>query len=134
MMYWSLVLFWWPVHIGRKIRPRKIFYIDFDSPKCNFFCFLENMAELCRMVNIGFLGAFRGLKDQFSAKYHISGHCGTKYRFLKNCIFCDFFMIFLILPIWFVAGVGRKWPDRYNIIKNVFLGLFRSVFIPMTPI
>ena len=134
MVYWSLVLLWWPVHIGRKIRPRKFFCIDFDGPKCDFFCFLENMAELYRMVNIGFLGAFRGLKDQFPAKYHISGHYGTKYRFLKNRIFGDFLMIFLILPIWFVAGIGRKWPDRSNIIKNVFFGLFRSVFIPMTPI
>ena len=63
---------------------KKFFYIDFDGPKCIFFCFLENMAELCRMVNISFLGAFRGLKDQFPAKYHISG---------------DFLMIFLIFPI-----------------------------------
>ena len=135
MVYWSLVLLWWPVHIGRKIRPRNFFYIDFDGIKCDFFfCFLENMAKLCRMFNIGFLGAFRGPKDQFPAKYHISGHYGTKYRFLKNRIFGDFLMIFLIFPIRFVAGIGRKWPDRWNIIKNVFLGLFRSVFIPMTPI
>ena len=132
MVYWSLVLLWWPVHIGRKIRPRKFFYIDFDGQKCDFFCFLENMAKLCRMFNIGFLGAFRGPKDQFPAKYHISGHYITKYGFLKNRIFCDFLMIFLILQIWFVAGIGRKWPDRWNIIKNVFLGLFRSVFIPIT--
>ena len=132
MVYWSLVLLWWPVHIGRKIRPRKIFYIDFDGQKCDFFCFLENMAKLCRMFNIGFLGAFRGPKDQSPAKYHISGHYITKYGFLKNRIFGDFLVIFLILPIWFVAGIGRKWPDRWNIIKNVFLGLFRSVFIPIT--
>ena len=100
-----------------------------------FFCFLqflENMVKLFRMVNICFLGAFRGLKDQFPAKYHISGHYITKYGFLKNRIFGDFLMIFLILPIWFVAGIGRKWPDRWNIIKNVFLGLFRSVFMPIT--
>ena len=41
----------------------KIFCIDFDDPKCDFFCFLENMAELYRMVNVGFLGAFRGPKE-----------------------------------------------------------------------
>ena len=44
MVYWSLVFLWWPVYIGRKIRPRKIFYIDFDGQKIDFFCFLENIA------------------------------------------------------------------------------------------
>ena len=47
------------------------------------------------MVNIGFLGAFRGLKDQFPAKYHISGHYVTKHGFLKNRISGDFFDDFL---------------------------------------
>ena len=77
----------------------KFFYMDFDGQKCDFFCFLENMVKLCRMFNIGFLGAFRGRKDPFSAKYHISGHFITKYGFLKNRIFGDFLMIFLILQI-----------------------------------
>ena len=53
------------------------------------------MAELCRMFNIGFLGAFRGPKFQFPAKYHISGHYVTKYGFLKNRIFWRFFDDFL---------------------------------------
>ena len=60
-----------------------------------FFFFLEKMAKLCRMFNIGFLGAFRGPKHQSPAKYHISGHYITKYGFLKNRIFGDFFDDFL---------------------------------------
>ena len=132
MVYWSLVLLWRPVYIGREIRPGNFFYIDFNGKKFDFFCFLKNMAILCRMVNISFLKSFRGPKDQFPAKYHISGHYVAKYGFLKNRIFGDFLMIFLILPIWFVAGIGRGWPERWNIIRNVFLGLFRRVFIPIT--
>ena len=31
---------------------RKNFFIDFDGPKYDFFCFLENMTELCNMVSI----------------------------------------------------------------------------------
>ena len=133
-MYWPPILICWPGHIGQNILPEKIFYADFGGEKCDFFDFFQNIAISCRMVNIGFLGAFRGLKDQFPAKYHISGHYGTKYRFLKNRIFGDFLMIFLILPIWFLAGIGRKWSDRCNIIKNLFLGLFKSVFIPIPSI
>ena len=121
MVYWSLVLLWWPVHIGRKIRPRKFFYIDFDGQKCDFFCFLENMAKLCRMVNIDFLGDFQGTKDQFSAKWHILGHYVTKYGFLKNFIFGDFWWLSWVLggiqiiicfvtikdlPIWFFGNEG----------------------------
>ena len=86
------------------------------------------------MVNIGFLGAFRGPEGRFPAKYHISGHYITKYRFLKNRDFFDFMIIFVIFPIWMMAGIGRKWPDTLKVFKNVFFGLFRSVFMPITRI
>ena len=97
-----------------------------------FFYFFQNIAIPCRMVNIGFLGAFRGLEGRFPAKYHISGHYITKYRFLKNRDFFDFLMIFTIFPIWMMAGIGRKLPNTSKIFINVFLGLFRSVFMPIT--
>ena len=62
------------------------------------------------MVNIGFLGAFRGLKDQFPAKYHISGHYGTEYRFLKNRIF--FLRFFFDVFLDFVNLIrGRDRPE-----------------------
>ena len=107
--YLNIIGIWWHVNgilipgialVADPHRPknssRKIFLIDFDGPKYDFFCFLENMAELCNMVNMDFLGAFRGPKYQFPAKYHISGHYVTKYGFLKSCIFGDFLMILLI--------------------------------------
>ena len=59
-----------------------------------FFDFFQNVAISCKMVNIGFLGTFKGPKGQFSAKYHISGHYNTKYRLFKNRIFCDFSRFF----------------------------------------
>ena len=62
----------------------KIFYADFGGEKCDFFDFFQNIAISCRMVNIGFLGAFRGPEGRFPAKYHISGHYIIKYRFFKN--------------------------------------------------
>ena len=77
----------------------KNFYADFGGTKCDFFDFFQNIAISCRMVNIGFLGAFRGPEGRFPAKYHISGHYITKYRFLKNRDFFDFLMIFVIFPI-----------------------------------
>ena len=88
----------WPDHIGQNNRPEK-FYGDFGGEKCDFFDFFQNIAISCRMVNIGFLGAFQGPEGRFPAKYHISGHYTTKYGFLKNRIFGDFLMIFLILQI-----------------------------------
>ena len=97
-----------------------------------FFDFFQNIAILGRMVNIGFLKAFWGPKGRFPAKYHISGHYRTKYRFSKNRDFFDFLMIFVIFPTRLVAGIGRKWPDTQKIFKNVFFGLFRSIFIPIT--
>ena len=74
------------------------------------------MAKLCRMLNIGFLDAFRG---------------PTLYN--KICIFeKSHFWRFLDF-----ANLirGRDRPEVAEPIKyyqNVFLGLFRSVFIPIT--
>jgi len=131
MMYRSPILIWWPGLIGKKNRLWKIFYHDFGGQKSDFFDFLSNVAILRGMVNIGFLGAFRAPKGQFPAKYHISGHHIKKYRLFKNRIFCDFSRFFRFWPIWLVAGIGRKWPEHPKIFKNVFLRLFRSVFMPI---
>ena len=131
-IYWPPILICWPDHIGQNIRPEKNLYADFGDEKYDFFDFFQNIAILGRMVNIGFLRAFWGPKGRFPAKYHISGHYRTKYRFSKNRDFFDFLMIFVIFPTWLVAGIGRKWPDTQNIFKNVFFGLFRSIFMPIT--
>ena len=80
---------------------------------------------------MGFQGAFRDPKSQFPAKYHIFKHYTTKYRFSKNVIFCGFSWFFGFLLIQYVAGIGRKWPDTRNFVGNVFLRLFRSVFMPI---
>ena len=116
---------------AKKNRLRKIIYHDFWSEKYDFFDFLWNVALLRRKVNIRFLGAFRGPKGQFPAKYHIFSHYITKYRLLKNRIFYDFSWFFGYLLMQYVAGIGRKWPDTSKVVGNVFLGLFRSVFMPI---
>ena len=61
----------------------KIFYIDFDGQKCDFFLLFRKYDQIVE--------AFRGPKDRFPAKYDISGHYVTKYGFLKNRILGDFF-------------------------------------------
>ena len=130
-VYQSPISIWPPDHIGQKNRLWKIFYHDFWSKKYDFLNFFSNIAILRRWVNIGFPGAFRASKGQFPAKYHISGHHTKKYRLFKNRIFCDFLRFFRFWPIWLVAGIGRKWPEHPKIFKNVFLRLFRSVFMPI---
>ena len=130
-VYRSLILIWWSDHIGQKYRLRKNFYHDFWGEKCDFFDFLSNVAILRRKVNMGFQGAFRGPKSQFPAKYHIFKHYTTKYRFSKNVIFGDFSWFFGFLLMQYVAGIGRKWPDIRNFVRNVFLRFFRSVFMPI---
>ena len=81
------------------------------------------------MVNIGFLRTFRGPKGQFPAKYHISGHYIEYLRILKNRIFCHFSRFFRIFSMYFAAGIGRNQSNRPEIIINVFLKLFRCLFI-----
>ena len=130
-MYRSPILVWWPDHIGQKNRLRKIFYHDFWGGKYDFFNFLWNVTISRRKVNIRFLGAFRVPKGQFPAKYHIFSHYITKYRFLKNRIFYDFSWFFGFLLMQYVAGIGRKCPGTSKIVRNVFLRLFRSVFMPI---
>ena len=73
-------------------RPEKIFYADFGGEKCDFFDFFQNIAISSRMVNIGFLGAFRAPEGRFPAKYHISGHYITHVGKQRGgpCV-CHFF-------------------------------------------
>ena len=68
-----------------------------------------------RKVNIGFLGALRGLTDLFPAKNHISGHYITIYRLLKKSIFSNFWTIFVILADMIR---GRDRPEMAGCVHN----------------
>ena len=124
--------------VARTHRPKKstlkFFLPWFLGSKMRFFHFSSIEAILSRGVNIGFLGTFRGPKGRFPAKNHISGHYIKKYRFLKNRIFWHFLWVLRILLMRLVAEIGRKWTEIYEIVKNVFLRLFRCVFVPMASI
>ena len=113
-------------------RPWKFWVWDFWSKMTIFFDF----PKMCLKSRIWVFYRFRTLSRPQMADFRpYMTFPATSGQFLKNRkkrIFWRFYEILRNLPIFIVAGSGRKWPGVSIMVGNEFLSVFRCFSIPIS--
>ena len=98
--------------------------IFFDSfklcPKCHIWMFYR------------FWMLFWSQMANFQSYITFPDNSGQFFQNRKNLIFWWFYEILHNLPIFIVAGGGRKWPEVSVMAGDMFSWVFRCFFIPIS--